>query len=309
MTAVASRPELDELVTCVVVSYHRGDSVRRALVRLSHPQVAVIVVNVEDDPEIAALPGDHRVVGLPGNPGYAAAVNAGVAVASTEYVVFMNDDAEIGAESLLALVAPIAAGDADVTVPQVVDTHGEVERTIAAIPTPTALAREWMLLPDRPIPALDGRAVVEKWRLPTEPERVDAAAAVAVAVRRSTVVRTPLPEDYFLYWEESEWFWRLRELDLVVQYRPEIQCRHDGGRDDVRPEKSSLLARNAVRCVRRTQGRGAAIGALLVVIAWNLRLVVVDAGRQLAHRSNARGRLEARLAGLRSAVGSWRELR
>jgi GT2 family glycosyltransferase len=210
---------------------------------------------------------------------------------------------------LLALVAPIAAGEADVTVPQVVDAHGDVERTIAAIPTPTTLAREWMLLPDRPVRALEGHVAVEKWRLPSAPERVDAAAAVAVAARRSTLMRTPLPEDYFLYWEESEWFWHLRELDVVVQYRPDVRCRHDGGRDDVRPEKSSLLARNAVRCVRRTQGRGAAMAALVVVIAWNLRLVAVDAGRRFMHRSKARGRLEARVAGLTSAVGSWRELR
>jgi GT2 family glycosyltransferase len=309
VSAVAIGPDLDEQVTCIVVGYHRGGSIRRALARLLHPRVAVIIVNVENDPEIAALPGDHRVVGLPGNPGYAAAVNAGVAAATTEYVVFVNDDAELDADSVLELVAPIAAGDADVTVPRVIDAHGDVERTIAAIPTPATLAREWMLLPDRPVPRLDGRTAVEKWRLPTAPERIDAAAAVAVAARRATIVRTPLPEAYFLYWEESEWFWRLRELDLVVQYRPEIRCRHDGGRDDVRPEKSALLARNAVRCVRRTQGRGPAALALAVVVAWNLRLVVVDAGRWITRGSRFRGRLEARLAGLTAAIGSWRELR
>ena len=31
-----------------------------------------------------------------------------------------------------------------------------------------------------------------------------------------------LEEEYFLYWEESEWFWRLRERGAVVEYRPEI---------------------------------------------------------------------------------------
>src|SRR6516164_3026797 len=102
--------------TCVIVSYHRVEAVRRALSRIAHPDVEVVLVNVEDDPLIAALPGDHRVVALRGNPGYAAAVNAGVAVANADLVVFTNDDAAMTADGILALVAPIADGSVDVTV-------------------------------------------------------------------------------------------------------------------------------------------------------------------------------------------------
>ena len=43
-----------------------------------------------------------------------------------------------------------------------------------------------------------------------------------------------------------------------VELHPDAVCVHDGGRDDVRPDKSRLLARNAVRCIRRTQGRRSA---------------------------------------------------
>jgi GT2 family glycosyltransferase len=309
VTTLDSRHEVAPRVTCVVVSYHRAASARRSLDRLSHPLLDVVVVNVEDDADIAALPGEHRIVGLAGNPGYAAAVNAGVAIAATEHVVFVNDDAVIDAESVLALVRPIIEGDADVTVPLVIDASGGVERTITAIPTPGTLAREWMLLPDRPVRALHRWTSVEKWRLPSRPERIDAAAAVAVAARRSTLERTPLPEQYFQYWEESEWFWHLREQGEVVQYHPEIVCRHDGGRDDVRPEKSRLLARNAVRCVRRTQGRGSAALALAVVVAWQLRLVVTDVGRYVVRGTSYRERVRARFAGLAGAIQSWKELR
>ena len=309
MSAVPDTCRQDTLrVTCVVVSYHRESALQRVLERLSHPLIDIVVVNVEDNPRISVLSSGHQVVRLAGNPGYAAAVNAGVAVASTDYVVFLNDDAVMDADAVLELARPILAGDADVTVPLVLDPDGHVERTIAAIPTPSTLALEWMLLPDRPLEILDSWAV-EKWRLPTVPERIDAAAAVAVAARRCTLERIPLPEQYFLYWEESEWFWRLRELGQVVQYRPDVVCRHDGGRDDVRPQKSSLLARNAVRCVRRTQGRSAATLALMIVVTWNLRLVVTDVARCVAAGLTRRDRVRARLAGLTAAIGSWRELR
>jgi hypothetical protein len=96
----------------------------------------------------------------------------------------------------------------------------------------------------------------------------------------------------------------------VVQYRPESTCVHVGGRDDVREEKSRLLARNAVRCVRVTQGRGAAALAWLVVIGWNLRLVVMDALRAVRRPGpGARARLRARTAGLAAACSSIGELR
>jgi len=302
-------------VVAVVVAFHRPGSLAPLLAALTDPRLTVLVVNVECDDAVAAVAREHgaTVVDLTANPGYAAAVNAGVAATHGDaggVVVFLNDDCRISAGDLLALAAPVARGEVDVAVPRVVDGQGVPERTIAAVPTPGSLAREWMLLPDTPVRALQGSIRVEKWRAPTGPERIEAAAAVVVATRRGLLRDVPLPERYFLYWEESEWFWRLRERGAVVQYRPDTTCVHVGGRDDVRPEKSRLLARNAVRCVRVTQGRGAGLLAWPVVVGWNLRLVTIDALR-LAVRpgEGRRARLDARLAGLAAACASWRELR
>ena len=100
----------------------------------------------------------------------------------------------------------------------------------------------------------------------------------------------------------------LRERGARVEYRPEATCRHDGGRSDVRPEKSRLLARNAVRCVRRTQGRGAGVAAYVIVVLWNARLAIADGARAGLGRV-PRTQAHARRAGFRAAIGSWRELR
>jgi len=300
--------------TAVVVAFHRPGSLAPLLAALTDPRLVVVVVNVECDDAVARVAREHGgiVVDLPGNPGYAAAVNAGVAAsagADDDVVVFLNDDCRISATELLALAAVVERGEADVAVPRVVDGQGRLERTIAAVPTPGSLAREWMLLPDTPVRALQGSVRVEKWRAPTTPERIDAAAAVVVAARRGLLRDLPLPERYFLYWEESEWFWRLRQRRAVVQYRPDTTCVHIGGRDDVRQEKSRLLARNAVRCVRVTQGRGAGMLAWFVVLGWNLRLVAVDALRTALHPGEVRrARLRARVAGLGAAGAGWREL-
>jgi N-acetylglucosaminyl-diphospho-decaprenol L-rhamnosyltransferase len=203
----------------------------------------------------------------------------------------------------------VSAGRADVVLPGIVDCDGRLEPTVAALPSPKSLFLEWFLLPDRPPAALRGWDLgVQKWRLPTGPEAVDAASAAVVATSAALLRSHPLPEDYFLYWEESEWFWRLKAAGVRVLLDPTILVVHNGGRDDVRPDKSRLLARNAVRCVRRTQGRGAALAAWPVVILWNLRLAAVDGLRRMTGSPGAARRLRARTAGLRAAALAWHEL-
>jgi len=261
------------------------------------------VVNVDDDDAVrAAIPSTARVTAVHGNPGYAAGVNAGVAVATGDVTVFMNDDLSLDAATVLALARAVESGQSDVAAPRLLRIDGATEPTIAALPTPVSLAREWLALPDHPVPPLRGWRQVQKWRAPTSPEPVEAVAATVIAARTDLLQRQPLPEVYFLYWEESEWFWRLRADGRVTTYHPEVTVTHLGGRDDVRPEKSRLMARNAVRCVRRTQGRGRAALAWPVVVAWQLRLVATALVRVRPQL------IGARLAGLWAGVGAWREL-
>ena len=295
------------VVSCVIAAFHRPNPLARLLDLLRHPLIEVIVVNIGDDPEIAALAGP-RVVGLPGNPGYAVAVNLGVRAASSQVVVFMNDDVEIDADRILRLVAPVREGLADVNLPCVVDAEGSREPTIAALVTPASLVKEWLLLPDHPNMLGPWFRGTQKWRAPAQMERIDAGAATVVATTTKLLLEEPLPEEYFLYFEESEWFWRLHRRGWRVMYDPGVSARHTGGRDDVRAIKSRLLARNAVRCVRRTQGRGSASIAWPVVVLWNLRLVIVDQIRSWVGSEVAAARVPARHQGLRAAVGAWREI-
>lgn len=297
-------------VTVVVVAFQRPDALRRALARLEDaPDVPVLVVNVSADPAVAAVAADAteaRVVTVldVDNHGYAAAVNRAAGLVATEHVVFANDDLLITADSLDQLVAIVRSGRADVAVPRLVDGTGTDEGTVRALPTLGRLALEWALLPDRPLRAgRPGRRTrVQKWRRPHVTEQVPAATAALVATRTELLRTVPLPEDYFLYWEELEWAWRLRDAGATIVLVPGATAAHVGGRDDVRAEKERLLARNAVRCVRRTQGRGAAWAAYPIVVLWRLRLLASDVLR------GSRGRLGARIAGLGAAITSLREI-
>lgn len=297
-------PARELSTTAAVIAYRRPRALARLLDALDGTSAEVLVVNVGDDRDVEAVARAARmpVRVLPvGNRGFGAAVNAAATAARGEILVFTNDDAVVSDEVVSALADAVLCDRADVALPGVVDRNGRRQGVVQALPTPGRLLVEWALLPDRPVPGLARALAVEKWRCPEGPEPVTAGSAVTVAVRTEVLRTTPMPEHYFLYWEELEWFWWLRERGCRVALFPDVTVVHDGGRSDVRPEKSRLLARNAVRCVRRTQGRRAALLAYGAVILWNARLVAGDALR-------CRRTLRARLAGLRAAVSSWREV-
>lgn len=295
--------------TLIVVAYHRPHSLAQLLGRLeASDDLTVVVANVEDDRDVSKVGRAHgaEMVTVPGNPGYAAAINLAVAAVTTDYVVFSNDDLLTTRADLETLVRAVADETCDIAVPKITNSAGTPERTIAALPTPGALIKEWLLLPDRPVPSLRWLKV-EKWRLPVMTEPVDAAMGAISALRTQLLQSVPLPEQYFLYWEEHDWFWQLRARGFRVSYCPEAVAVHDGSRE-VRPERSRLLARNAVRCVRSTQGRQAAALAFPIIVLWNVRLVAVDAFRSAAGHTTP-GRLQSRRDGLRAALAAWREVR
>jgi GT2 family glycosyltransferase len=218
------------------------------------------------------------------NIGYGAAVNRGIAVAGAGVVVFMNDDVVASASDVLRLAERVRSGDADIAVPLVVGIDGRPELGNRA---PLGLAPR-MLLRGMPIPR--------------QPVTVDAAWAPMVAVRSELIRSVPMPEGYFLYWEEFDWFYKLRDRGARVELNPSVRIAHSGGPDVVRPDKSRLLARNAVRCVSRTRGRGAAVRAWPVVVLWQLQLLCSSlAGGRGYH-------IRAHAAGVRAALGAWREL-
>lgn len=298
--------------TFAVVAYHRPDSLRELLTALrprAGEDFEILVVNVEADPEVeditSALGG--RIVNVADNPGYAACVNRAILESQGDVVVFANDDVLCGHRMISALAETVLRGDADVAVPRVVDTRGETIRTCQAVPSLGSFLKEWVVLPDHPVSHIERLLHVEKWRMPSDRELVPAASAIVVAASRSLLRAEPLPEAYFMYFEESEWFWRLRKRGLRVLYCPDVTVCHYGGRGLVTVPKSRLQARNAVRFVRRTAGRAQAVVAYPMVITWQLRLFLVALIRRTVGHATP-DTVVARREGLRAALEAWREL-
>jgi GT2 family glycosyltransferase len=298
-------------VSCVIPCYHRAGILREALERLYDPRIEIVVVNAERDPEVAeVVESQPGTVHVPRDgSGFAAGVNAAMGHVTTDYVVLMNDDILIDPEGVLALKETLAAGLADAAVPAISNPTGALEPTIRALPTPGILFREWFLFPERRIGLVQRAVHVEKWRRPEKPEQIDSAGTPVIATRTELLRELPIPETYFLNWDEMEWFWHLRERGLRVLYVPTVEAVHlGGGPQDTSPFKSRLLTTNAVRFVRRTQGSGAARRAFFVMALYNLRLVATGAVRRLLRGPDNSAQLRARVEGLKAVAASWREI-
>ncbi len=244
-------------ISCVIIAYHRPAPLGRLLRTLAHDDIQIVIVNIEDDARIRSFAGAD-IIPVATNVGYAAGVNIGVEHSAGDVVVFMNDDIEASSESIIALAKRIRDGHVDVTVPLVEDSSGE----------------PWLM--KHPPFRLVQRVPLKHRTLSERPQRIDAAWGAIVAARAEVIRAAPLPEEYFLYWEEIEWFYRLRQRDVRVEFLPAVRVRHLGGDQFVRPDKSRLIARNAVRLVRRTRGRGAALRVWPYVIAWQVRLLLTS---------------------------------
>lgn len=117
-------------VTVVLVTYNSGGAIDRCLAGLGRAPNLVVVDNASSDDTLARIRvarPDALLLVNPANFGLGAAANRGFAVVQTDYVLFLNPDAETSEETLAALVAAL---DEDpkigLAVPLLEDRHGRV---------------------------------------------------------------------------------------------------------------------------------------------------------------------------------------
>jgi len=110
-------------VSAIVVNHRRPEltlecleSLRAALAAIDEPSELIAVDNGSGDGSAKLIGrrfGEARVIGLPDNRGFAAAVNAGVEASSGEWVLLLNNDATIDPEAVKRLLAAARAGGND----------------------------------------------------------------------------------------------------------------------------------------------------------------------------------------------------
>lgn len=203
--------------------------VRSAVEEAVPPEQIIIVDNGSTDDSIAALERDlpgTKIIHSPCNVGFARAVNQGLVRAESEFILILNNDAELEPGSLCAFATAfdsfpsLALAGAQLRFPD-----GRRQNSIAPLPTLTAeifprILLQW-IFPRR----FQGKT---RTKVPIPAESVIGAC---VAVRRSTLARLGLmDEDFFFFMEETEWCQRARNLGMQVYYVPSACAVHLQGR-------------------------------------------------------------------------------
>lgn len=206
-------------------------SFRRELADLQLNGEVVVVDHSGEPAETERLRelAPDRLLARP-NRGYAAGINAGVEAAAGEVLLLANPDVELAAGSLAALLAALAGGWT-VAGPQF--ELGGFLFPPADVQTPAEELRRWLAAS---FPAFRRRFLrreVARWRRVWEaagPVAVPALSGALLAVAAQTArALGPWDEDYFLYFEESDWLRRAVRRDGRLAVVPGARVRHAWG--------------------------------------------------------------------------------
>ena len=278
-------------IDVIIVTYNSAATVTTALdFVLSSPRVhgTVVIDNASGDSsaEVASSAGAQTVLRNPANAGFAAAVNAGFAHCSGDYVLLLNPDAAIEPRSLELLAVALDETPAAVMAgPVLVADDGRLD--LGARHFSTAAGRLlWHLpLPRRPPWATPEYAGSSAIMASPSSLPVDYLWGAALLVRRRFLDDIGgLDERFFLYSEDEDLGREARARGYVSLLVPSARARHQGGAStpDAALALARVIAANALllekwegRRVARLYRRG--IGPIL-----GMRAVVLSAAGRRA---------------------------
>lgn len=220
-------PEVQPSCSLIVVTWnsaaHLEGLVTTMLSHLDPASTELIVVDNDsgDDPEraAAAWTGPGRFIQLGHNAGFAAASNAGVAVAGAPTCVLLNPDTELVDDSLSRLAERASAADI-LAGPEVLNTDGSRQASASG---PEAGIWPWIraLLPGALSPAAIARRT-EPWRSPTD-TGVCWLAGSCIAGRTETLRRLgPFDSVFHMYGEDTDLGLRADALGIRSRYCPQV---------------------------------------------------------------------------------------
>ncbi len=224
-------------VSLVIVNYNTAADLRRCLesVKTNLPDVEVLVVdNGSSDGSVEMVRREFpwvRVEENPGNPGYASACNRGIKSTAQPYIFILNSDVEFHEGGLDAVLDYMDEHpDAGALGPLVLNSDGSFQMSCRRFPSMLQnvvhgfLGELW---PENPL----SRSYQMKDLRRDRPCYVDWVSGAAMLLRREAAEEVGgFDETYFMYVEDVDICWRLRENGYRVVFHPAFRLIHHIGR-------------------------------------------------------------------------------
>jgi GT2 family glycosyltransferase len=227
-------------VSIVIVNWNTKELLRDCLKSICEQTLGIdyeiiVIDNASRDGSPEMVRNDFQQVILienTQNRGFAAANNQGIAQARGRYVLLLNSDTLVWDRAIEKTVQ-YADGHPDAAVVgcQVWEDSDTIQLTCFRFPSVAAMA--WSafglarLFPNN---RLLGRQHMLWWRRDSERE-VDVVSGMFMMVRRTAIDEVgPMDEDYFLYFEETDWCYRFAAAGWKMLFWPGARILHrDGG--------------------------------------------------------------------------------
>lgn len=199
-----------------------------------HTHEVFLVDNASADDTVALsrqLMPSVRVLQNETNVGFAAANNQGMAVAAGRYVCLLNPDTVLRDHALDTLAEFLDAHPAvRACGPGMLNRDGTPQRTGVRFPSLWNLLAETLYL-DRIFPStrlFGGHR--ELYKNPSQPRAVDYVQGACLMVRREVLETVgTLDEGFFMYFEETDWCYRIGQAGGEVWIVPSAGVIHFGG--------------------------------------------------------------------------------
>ena len=228
-------------VSVVIVNYNAGELLPPCVnLALNQAQQVIVVDNASTDASLSTLestfPSDNhlKIIRQSSNAGFAAGCNAGIHTATQPFILFLNPDCLLGADSLQRMVQVIESN------PQIGMVGGYLQNPDGseqgggrrAIPTPwRAFVRAFGLYRLAPYwPRLFFDFHLDKQPLPQQSIEVEAISGALMLVRREAIDDVGTWDtDYFLHCEDLDWCMRFQQKKWKIVFVPDAPVTHFKG--------------------------------------------------------------------------------
>ena len=296
-------------VSVVIVNWNTRDMVLRLLASLStsepgsgHEVELIVVDNDSGDGSVEAIRSDFprvKLVAQSQNRGFAGGVNPGLEVAEQPLILLLNSDARTSRASIEE--AARYMGDhpeVGVLGPKILHLDRSPVASCFREPSLALLALKALGLSK--LKALNFERYHEK--VFDEPAEVDVVVGCAMMIWRDLIVELGgLDEDYFMYFEETDFCMRARQHGKHVHYAPVGEFLHEGGGTSKSAKLRTFLdfKRSEILFYKKHGGVAAALTARgLLTLGSALRVPPLAALSLAGVSQGARARLELHWHGL-----------
>ena len=219
-------------VSTIVVSYNAMPWVEKALESVPGTELVVVDHGSTDRTlELVRERFPEAIVVEQENKGFGAGNNAGMRVASGRWYLLLNSDAWLEPGALDALVAfAEERPDAAVVGPRLLNPDGTLQRSVRGFPSVWRIATEYLFLRKLAPRSRALNAFYAGGFDHDEPREAEFLMGSVLLVRREAVEDVGgFDERYFMFSEETDWCYRLREAGWKVWFYPGAEAVHVGG--------------------------------------------------------------------------------